>query len=462
MKKRKNVNSRSPNQRISLFFFLIWATVLSFLLPRVSWAANKTVCNSGCDYTTIAAALTAVGSGNHTITVQAPYSANENVIISTSGVSATAPLTITVRTGDSVTVQSFAITGNYVTVNGFQITYSNAGAFGIEVTGSYVTISNNRINYTATSAGGNDPIAVLIGYPPTYPTGVTVSGNYVTGKYIHNAFRCYATNSLFENNEVEGIGGDFAYIWGHDNTFRSNYYHGVVDNGTGVHPDFFQTYGDGEPSYNIVIERNLGIDQGFCQPCNLSIDGQSNVHDWVFRDNVFVNFAGACNVGIPNVSFYNNTFYNCNTVNNDHCIGFFEGTPSSGFYGPGGIVKNNIFIGSTRNNAGWYSGSGQSVPTADYNYVAGLPPGFAAKTGFSEAHGINGGDPKFANLAAWDFHLQQGSPAIDKGVALSGFNYDRDGVSKPQGSAWDIGAYEYVSDGGGSGPPSSPKNLRMR
>jgi hypothetical protein len=34
---------------------------------------------------------------------------------------------------------------------------------------------------------------------------------------------------------------------------------------------------------------------------------------------------------------------------------------------------------------------------------------------------------------------------IDAGVTLeTPYNFDRDGVSRPQGSAWDIGAYEYV------------------
>ncbi|KKT16096.1 MAG: Alpha-1,3-galactosidase A, partial [Parcubacteria group bacterium GW2011_GWB1_43_6] len=53
-------------------------------------------------------------------------------------------------------------------------------------------------------------------------------------------------------------------------------------------------------------------------------------------------------------------------------------------------------------------------------------------------------DPKFINAAARDFHLQSTSPAINAGATL-GAPYDKDfvGVSRPQGSAYDIGAYEY-------------------
>ena len=54
----------------------------------------------------------------------------------------------------------------------------------------------------------------------------------------------------------------------------------------------------------------------------------------------------------------------------------------------------------------------------------------------------------------WTHALLPGSPAIDKGTAISGFNYDRDGKTRPDGAAWDIGAYE--TDGT---PPNAPTNL---
>jgi hypothetical protein len=59
-------------------------------------------------------------------------------------------------------------------------------------------------------------------------------------------------------------------------------------------------------------------------------------------------------------------------------------------------------------------------------------------------------DPKFVNPAGGDFHLQAGSPAIDKGTTNT-LRTDRDGTPRPMGAAFDIGAYEYS----GSAPPSS-------
>jgi hypothetical protein len=54
-------------------------------------------------------------------------------------------------------------------------------------------------------------------------------------------------------------------------------------------------------------------------------------------------------------------------------------------------------------------------------------------------------DPKFVNASSHDYHLQAGSPAIDKGANLSsiGITDDLDGNARPSGAGYDIGAYEY-------------------
>ena len=64
-----------------------------------------------------------------------------------------------------------------------------------------------------------------------------------------------------------------------------------------------------------------------------------------------------------------------------------------------------------------------------------------------DAHGLNA-DPEVQDLAGRDFRLTQGSPAVDAGLALGApYDVDVDGVSRPQGAGWDLGAHEL---GGGS------------
>ena len=43
-----------------------------------------------------------------------------------------------------------------------------------------------------------------------------------------------------------------------------------------------------------------------------------------------------------------------------------------------------------------------------------------------------------------DFHLNAASPCIDAGTATSAPSTDKDGVARPQGGGYDMGAYEYV------------------
>ena len=50
----------------------------------------------------------------------------------------------------------------------------------------------------------------------------------------------------------------------------------------------------------------------------------------------------------------------------------------------------------------------------------------------------------FRNVVANDYHLSATSPAIDNGMSVTDVTTDIEGNSRPQGSGWDIGAYEYT------------------
>src|SRR5205807_16718 len=65
-------------------------------------------------------------------------------------------------------------------------------------------------------------------------------------------------------------------------------------------------------------------------------------------------------------------------------------------------------------------------------------------------------DPQFADASANDFSLRVSSPAINAGVTVSIVTTDIKKVARPQGSAYDIGAYEYSQ---GTTPLPAPNNL---
>lgn len=67
---------------------------------------------------------------------------------------------------------------------------------------------------------------------------------------------------------------------------------------------------------------------------------------------------------------------------------------------------------------------------------------FRLQNGLTDKETIKG-DPQFREDAT-DFHLQPGSPAIDRAAPSYAPAIDIDGVSRPQGKGYDIGAYEYA------------------
>jgi hypothetical protein len=65
-------------------------------------------------------------------------------------------------------------------------------------------------------------------------------------------------------------------------------------------------------------------------------------------------------------------------------------------------------------------------------------------------------NPVFVNAAASDFRLGAGSSAIDRGTYLGDVPFDKVGTTRPQGSAYDIGAYESTSSIQTANPTNNP------
>src|SRR5262249_18073248 len=63
-------------------------------------------------------------------------------------------------------------------------------------------------------------------------------------------------------------------------------------------------------------------------------------------------------------------------------------------------------------------------------------------TGTLESNNLSS-DPSFVSPENRDFHLRDDSAAIDRGAKLDLVKDDFDQVTRPQGRAYDIGAYEH-------------------
>jgi hypothetical protein len=205
-----------------------------------------------------------------------------------------------------------------------------------------------------------------------------------------------------------------------------------------------------------------------------SFDGSPiNIHDIQIYNNIFRIeedidiypdfirlYANPGNIAsINNLKIMNNLFID----NNDWTpIKFYDygGNPS----GSGNEIKNNIFYNlgrgdqwyaawSIEDSSGFSSGSWTFDGNIYYNpsntpHVVFRGTDYAAGAWVSakEPHGKTH-SPSFIRYAPFaknnDFHLAgSDSVAKDSGMTLAYFSADKEGIARPQGSAWDIGPHE--------------------
>jgi hypothetical protein len=181
-------------------------------------------------------------------------------------------------------------------------------------------------------------------------------------------------------------------------------------------PFTFSTYKDITIRYNIF--NNLGSADGLSKSgygiyFNTSNGGINVCNGFYVYNNVFIGHIGTTLTGwgieIPdNFATISNVSIRNNIVEN------FDDEPVYGSTAGSGLsIENNIFYNNGHNNIPVYSGSG----TVQKNLT---------------------GNPLF--VSSTDFHLQAGSPAIGKGLSITGLTTDYDGNTLNDPPS--IGAYE--------------------
>src|SRR5256886_5867673 len=402
---------------------------------------------SAAPWRTIQKAANTLNGGDTVIVNAGTY--NERVQVVASG---TAGKLLNFQAQGTVVMQGFNLQGNYVRVNGFEITNTPGSSPADRINGSgfYVSSSNNEIsnNYVH-----NTPAAGI--YLTSSVTNTTVSGNRVAyavecGLYINGNSILIPTTDTTHARGVNASAADGVRFFGSGNTIRKNYIHDLMlSDSPGQSPDLnaFMTWG---PATNYIIERNL-IDKDSSEHHGIDIEAPvPPVGDIILRNNLFITRGTGWNPvvtagsggTVTNVTIVNNTIAAVNGPA-EYAVWLHPNIR-------GAIVKNNALYDHGTSYVPYIQvDSGASGVDIGFNSVSksdAQPPKGTPYPG--DLWMVN---PLFVNLAAGDFHLQSGSPLIDKGTTLSQVTNDYDGVSRPQGAGYDIGAFEYFAS---LAPPS--------
>jgi hypothetical protein len=276
-------------------------------------------------------------------------------------------------------------------------------------------------------------------------TTIELVDNRFTGVgYTYDAISTEGNNLLLEGNvcdiagNTQGTQGHCYYIHhGTNITLRDNLARGMT--GYGIHV-FDQRRSEDPAGFtrlirDVVIEGNIAFESEQRSGLILAASDGARIENVVVRNNLFFNNPVA-GINLSSdaraISIYNNTLVN-------------NGLGGILIYGPGTLqtlsLRNNLIdLGSQASAKHIDNQRADVTPMVDHNLYWPAP---ARLTNATDTAPITG-NPRFVDAAAGDFHVQSQSAAVDAGIALAQVATDKDGVARPRGAAYDVGAYEFV------------------
>ncbi len=269
-------------------------------------------------------------------------------------------------------------------------------------------------------------------------------------------FTAFANHPLIANNESDNNGEHGIYISnsGDFPTLRGNRSHHNFAAGVHMNGDITQG-GDGIISF-ATVEKNVIWENGTGGASGINCDG---VDDSIFRNNLlYNNHASGISLyaidgahGSSRNKVYNNTIV---MAAGSRWVINIPKSPRKKASPVGNRIENNILYTPVSNHGSvLIYGSAVSGFVSDYNVVVNRFSTNGGTTVISLASWQGLGYDQHSLLATPaqlfvdpvnnDYHLAAGSPAINAGTFLtSDVTDDIEGVARPQGGAYDIGAYE--------------------
>jgi len=406
--------------------------------------------------------------------------------------------------GENIRSYGFsALTGttSYVSVKNFEIQnmkYTGVpwqGGAAIKIDdASFVTIANCYLHDVGYWKNDGSIIPAGNGVHMLRPKNCVISGCEITRTGLAGIEVDGSVNCTFSRNNIHDyitwgidIGGDFNLCTGnvvcdnivHDLYQFDNGYWGIPNDPNIPHTDYvFIRQGGSTSPHPVknVVERNLFYNnQTFHEFGGTAILFLSFADSTIVRNNVFINphgyYATRFSWTSSGTKFYNNTIYAPNAVTGSAGVGgvFLESNGNTD-------IRNNIIV-TYQSSIAYTAVVDESGLISDYNlfynatsnqdFVRITPARYATfaqwKTFGYDAHSIHTAavsDIKFTNVVGYptacqtmDLSIAASSPAVNSGTTLPGFANDISSVVRPQGTSWDVGAFECASN---TAPPATP------
>ena len=362
----------------------------------------------------------------------------------------------TVRAGDLVIVRAGHYAGLYLTTSGTAtdpITFrGDPGAIvdtqnpttpdGINLEGaSWVVIEN----FTVTGVPRAGIRAVLNNHVTIRGTTGDLNGRWgiLTG---------FSDDLLIENNTMSRSQAEHGIYVGNSGdrpVIRHNVVWGNNANGIHMNGDLSQG-GDGIIS-GAVVEGNVIHDNGVAGGSGINCDG---VQSSIIRNNLLYNNHAS---GISLYQIDGGQPSSSNQVLNNTIVMASDARWAINIQNAstGNVVRNNILY-NQQSFRGSIAISADSLPgfVSDTNVIMDRfsTDGGDTRVTLAAWRSATGQDTHsiiatpatlFANFAGNDYHLSSTSPARDAGGTIVNVTDDLEGAPRPQGSAFDIGAYEF-------------------
>jgi parallel beta-helix repeat protein len=288
------------------------------------------------------------------------------------------------------------------------------------------------------------------GEPDAPATGIVIRNNHCHDNGRWGTFTGYALNVVIEDNETSYSGlehGIYVSNSADNPIIRRNLVHHNQDSGIQINADPALP-GDGIIT-NAVIEDNTIYENGVGggAAINLASVRNSLIRNNLLYDNHASGIAGWDDGAGNRWGTKKNKFFNNTIVQADN--GRFALVLKNG--SSGNQVKNNILVHKGIRGSIEVDRSSLSGLKSDYNVINDR---FALGETWitlmqwqkkrQDKHSLLW--PSLAALfvdpTANDYHLVSGSIAVNTGVTLTAVTDDIEGQPRPQGPAYDIGAYE--------------------